>query len=178
MNTLKELIRIHDPTILLLLNNRMSGVPTDKVGNRIGFDGVLTSEAVGFKGGIWEVNRSEEDKWLFFAIYASPTPTNKEEPWNCLLNLNRNSNENKSLDERTWGSNDMRKMCKKFHDWVNEIQFIDLGYTASIKHLACNQSDHYPILLKSDGLSPRNQLNRLFFFEVMWLIHEEFLAAN
>ncbi|KAL8129303.1 hypothetical protein V2J09_018458 [Rumex salicifolius] len=107
--TLKEIVRIHDPTILVLVETRISGSQADKVCQGIGFDGILRAEAIGFSGGIsvlWrkaviqieevhvhrqavtvEVKRSGEDGWIFSAIYSSPTPHAREVLWNHLLNL-------------------------------------------------------------------------------------------
>ncbi|KAL8152132.1 hypothetical protein V2J09_021940 [Rumex salicifolius] len=101
MQTLREIIRIHDPTILVLVETRMSGPQADKVCGDIGFDGMTKAEAVGFRGGIWvlwrkqrvdlkeidvhqqvvtnKVTRKEEEQWFFSAIYASPQPASREE---------------------------------------------------------------------------------------------------
>ncbi|KAL8171428.1 hypothetical protein V2J09_023232 [Rumex salicifolius] len=49
--TLKELIRIHKPVILVLVETRLSGRQADKVCATIGFDGIVRVEAVGFCGG-------------------------------------------------------------------------------------------------------------------------------
>ncbi|KAL8150347.1 hypothetical protein V2J09_020155 [Rumex salicifolius] len=53
MITLKELIRIHNPAILVMVETRLSGRQADKVRDTIGFDGVARAEAIGFQGGIW-----------------------------------------------------------------------------------------------------------------------------
>ncbi|KAL8159829.1 hypothetical protein V2J09_001366 [Rumex salicifolius] len=109
MITLKELIRIHNPAILVLVETRLSGRQMDKIYDTLGFDGVARAEAVGFRGGIWvlwrkamvnlkqiathhqsvtvEVERNGEDNWLFSAIYASPSPQNMEELWTHLLGM-------------------------------------------------------------------------------------------
>ncbi|KAL8151163.1 hypothetical protein V2J09_020971 [Rumex salicifolius] len=110
MIKLKEHVRIHDPTILILLEKRMSGLQADKVCDTIGFEGRIRAEAAGFRGRIWvlwrkalvtvsevdvhhqavtfDVVRNGEDAWLMSAIYASPNPRNWEELWNCLLGIN------------------------------------------------------------------------------------------
>ncbi|KAL8128557.1 hypothetical protein V2J09_017712 [Rumex salicifolius] len=55
--SLKELIRMHDPPVLVLVETRISGVHIDKICQRIGFDGILRSKAIGFSGGIWILRR-------------------------------------------------------------------------------------------------------------------------
>ncbi|KAL8141278.1 hypothetical protein V2J09_007299 [Rumex salicifolius] len=109
MRTLKDIIRTHDPTILVLVETRLSGTQADKVCKEIGFDGIVRAEAVGFKGGIWflwrkdrvkltvqdmfhqavmlEVERAGEDSWVFSAIYASPQLNSRQELWDRLLGL-------------------------------------------------------------------------------------------
>ncbi|KAL8152224.1 hypothetical protein V2J09_009984 [Rumex salicifolius] len=109
MRTLKDIIRTHDPTILVLVETRLSGPQADKVCKEIGFDGIVRAQAVGFKGGIWvlwrkdrvkltvqdmfhqavtlEVERAGEDSWVFSAIYASPQLNSRQELWDRLLGL-------------------------------------------------------------------------------------------
>ncbi|KAL8153484.1 LOW QUALITY PROTEIN: hypothetical protein V2J09_011244 [Rumex salicifolius] len=235
MYTLKELIRTHNPAILVLVETRLSGPQADKVCKNIGYDGMVRVEAVGFKGGIWktaiiqlqqidvhhqvvtmEVCRSGDMKWIFSAIYADPIPTNREELWERLLSFNDSNsrpwllmgdfNETMSLDERTRDSDGMRRRCEKFHGWVDDMELLDLVFSvyldkrkrdyhknlcrldrslcniewreelpkASIKHLARNQLDHAPLLMKSSGFITFNPQNRPFRFQAAWMMHEEF----
>ncbi|KAL8161268.1 hypothetical protein V2J09_012757 [Rumex salicifolius] len=241
LHTLKEIIRVNDPAILVLVETRLSGVQADKFCDSIGFDGKTRAEAIGFRGGIWvfwrksivelkqidihqqvvslEVERSNEDRWLFSAIYASPNPANREELWNRLLNLKSfvdcpwllmgDFNETASLDERTGNSDGMRKRCDNFQSWIDGMKLIELGFSgpkftwsrgrdphtrtsarldrglcniewreayleASIRHLPMNQSDHAPLLLRSNGVSMRDPNNRPFRFQAAWMLHCEF----
>ncbi|KAL8151674.1 hypothetical protein V2J09_021482 [Rumex salicifolius] len=104
------------------------------------------AEVVGFRGGIWamwrkeivelvqvdiqqqvvslEVRRGNEDRWIFSAIYASPTPADREEVWNRLLDLKSSVNcpwllmgdydETASLEERIGSSDGMRRLSDQF----------------------------------------------------------------
>ncbi|KAL8129365.1 hypothetical protein V2J09_018520 [Rumex salicifolius] len=109
MITLKEIIRINNPTILVLVETRMSGDQVDKVCNRVGFDGIMRVEAIG-KAIVnlqqidihqqvitLEVCRNGEDSWLFSTVYASPSLTYR-----------------KSFEECTGNSGTMRCRCEKF----------------------------------------------------------------
>ncbi|KAL8152276.1 LOW QUALITY PROTEIN: hypothetical protein V2J09_010036 [Rumex salicifolius] len=111
-----------------------SGRQANKVCMKIGFDGLIRSEAVGFSGGIWhrdrvslvdvdahdqvilfKVNGVGLSEWILSAIYASPNPTCREELWSRLLNFSASNNlpwmmigdfnETRCLEERT-GSSD------------------------------------------------------------------------
>ncbi|KAL8143889.1 hypothetical protein V2J09_016921 [Rumex salicifolius] len=109
LHCLKDLIRMHDPTILVLLETRISGTQADKVCAQIGSDSLIRSEASGFSGGIWvlwrndrvfvsevdvqvqavtlKVRRTGEHIWLFSAIYANPKPAMREYLWHHLLEV-------------------------------------------------------------------------------------------
>ncbi|KAL8152326.1 hypothetical protein V2J09_010086 [Rumex salicifolius] len=154
LRSLKDLIRTHDPSILVLLETRLSGDRADKVCHAIGFDGVCRSKAIGFRGGIWilwrtsRVQLEEVDvhgqvvtKWLFSAIYASLAPQSREELWRRLLEFNNpemfpwllmgDFNETKNLEEPTGTSDEMRRRCSKFNSWIDEMCMMELGYSGA-----------------------------------------------
>ncbi|KAL8167282.1 LOW QUALITY PROTEIN: hypothetical protein V2J09_008781 [Rumex salicifolius] len=160
VNTLKELIRIHDPTILVLVETRLSGIQADKVCKNIGFDGMTRVEAVQFQGGIWvlwrksvvdlnlidthhqavtmKLCRSGEDAWLFSAIYESLTPATREELWNRLLNLSSSNCKpwllmgdfNKTLSLEE-RTGDFEHVPSIFSNWVDNIELLDLGFSGA-----------------------------------------------
>lgn len=53
LNSIRDLIRTHDPRVIALIEPRISGEGAARVCNNIGFDGCLKTEAEGFAGGIW-----------------------------------------------------------------------------------------------------------------------------
>lgn len=91
--TVKEIIRINQPTMVVLVETHLSGEQADRVCDRIGFSGKMRVDAQGYSGGIWmfwkveeisvtsygshsqhltlEVKKVGEDPWLFSAVYAS-----------------------------------------------------------------------------------------------------------
>ncbi|KAL8152729.1 LOW QUALITY PROTEIN: hypothetical protein V2J09_010489 [Rumex salicifolius] len=107
LHSLKDIIRMNDPTILVLLETRISRSLVEKVCSQIGFDSLIRSEASEFSGGIWvlwhndrvvvtevevqnqmvtlEIRRAGKHVWLFSAIYANPKPAMKEILWKKLL---------------------------------------------------------------------------------------------
>ncbi|KAJ8429057.1 hypothetical protein Cgig2_025046 [Carnegiea gigantea] len=102
-NTLAELLRRYDPSILALVETKISGTLTDDVCRRLKFDGLYRMEAQGFRGGIWvlwkidiidlkliksdiqfvtmEVTQTGIQPWLFTAIYASPNEKLRQGLW-------------------------------------------------------------------------------------------------
>ena len=112
--TVKEIIRINRPTMVVLVETHLSGEQADKVCDRIGFSGKMRVDAQGFSGGIWmfwkaeeisvvtygshsqhltvEIKKVGEDPWLFSAVYASPDSSLRRELWSELDNVKRNYN--------------------------------------------------------------------------------------
>ena len=91
--TTKDIIRIHKPTILGLLETRVSGEKADTVCRKLGFDYWVRVEALGFSGGIWvlwkecmkvdilkthpqfihmQIDTEGGRDWLFSMVYGSP----------------------------------------------------------------------------------------------------------
>ncbi|KAL8158974.1 hypothetical protein V2J09_000511 [Rumex salicifolius] len=124
----KELIWIHDSAILVLI----SGAQADRVCAALGFDGIVRSEAVGFRGGIWvlwhhsrvwidqidmhvqvvtlQVSRTGEAKWLLSSIYASPRLENRDELWSRLIDFDRL---NQCLWLLIWDFNETRLLSER-----------------------------------------------------------------
>lgn len=108
---IRDLVRINQPTMLVLVETHLSGEQADNVCNRIGFSGKFRVEAQGFAGGIWmfwkaeeiivssygsnsqhltvEIKKTGDDGWLFSAVYASPDSTMKRELWSELEHIRR-----------------------------------------------------------------------------------------
>lgn len=53
LRSMKELMRIHHPHILVILEPKTSGLEADEACHRIGKKDWVRSEARGFSGGIW-----------------------------------------------------------------------------------------------------------------------------
>ena len=91
--TMKDLLRIHRPEILGLLEMKVSGFKADDICNKLGFDYWVRVEALGFNGGIWilwkdcyhvdvlkthpqfihlKVSRDGNQQWLLSVVYGSP----------------------------------------------------------------------------------------------------------
>lgn len=93
MNVLKKHIRLHQPTILALVETHIASSRAQNVYNIIGFRGCFRVEAQGFQGGIWvlwrledievniirhhgqygtmEVKKRRRTSWLLTVVYAS-----------------------------------------------------------------------------------------------------------
>jgi len=104
--TLKELIHKYDPTIVALVEIKISGQQAEEVCAKIGFESQFRIEAQGFSGGIWlfwksqlvqvqiidsdnqfvsmEVTVNNLPTWIFTAVYASPHETLRRSFWHQM----------------------------------------------------------------------------------------------
>jgi len=103
LNNMFEYIRIHKPSIIVLLKTHISGGKADEFCHKLGFQGCFRVEAQGFVGGIWllwyvaevqlklikshtqyvtmEVHRRGLQPWIFTSIYASPSLYIRDQLW-------------------------------------------------------------------------------------------------
>ncbi|XP_021768668.1 uncharacterized protein LOC110732977 [Chenopodium quinoa] len=111
ITVLKDLVRIHQPNVLTLVETHMGGEQAVMIASILGYgyDGHSRVDALGFSGGIWvywksnrvnvspslkhnqhitmEISRVGAMPWYFSAIYASPNPMKKKELWEELKNI-------------------------------------------------------------------------------------------
>uniref|UniRef100_A0A803MGT1 Endonuclease/exonuclease/phosphatase domain-containing protein n=1 Tax=Chenopodium quinoa TaxID=63459 RepID=A0A803MGT1_CHEQI len=106
LTIIRELVRIHKPSMLVLVETHISGENSQQVCYKINFSGKTRVDAQGFAGGIWlfwreeevsvttfdsntqhltvEIRRVGDDPWLFSAIYASPDSNLRRQLWSEL----------------------------------------------------------------------------------------------
>ena len=103
----RELVRIHDPAILIVMETRVGGDRAKEITDELPFDRVIHTDTIGFAGGLWllwnedrvdisqlanteqEIHvivkvRSSNLNWLLFAIYASPRCAERQVVWSNL----------------------------------------------------------------------------------------------
>ena len=103
----RELIRIHNPTILVLMETKVGGEQAKEITDRLPFDGVIHTDTIGYAGGLWMLWNSDKVEvkplssteqeihamvkvmnsnfsWLFTTIYASPRSVERHILWNNL----------------------------------------------------------------------------------------------
>ena len=103
----RELVRNHNPAILVVMETQVGGDRAKEITNRLLFDGAILADTVGFAGGIWLLwnsNRVEvvhlasteqeihvEVKvlhsnlsWIFTTVYASPRIVERQVLWENL----------------------------------------------------------------------------------------------
>ena len=106
----RELIRLHNPSIVILLETHTQYSTVENFWDGLGFRPIAIEEARGFSGGIWVLSRdstaqftvidsttqaisirlgSAGGDWICTAIYASPTPTIRARLWEYLVDLRR-----------------------------------------------------------------------------------------
>ena len=49
----RELIRCHNPAILVVMETRIEGDRAREITDRLPFDGAIHMETIGYKGGLW-----------------------------------------------------------------------------------------------------------------------------
>lgn len=102
---LKDMIKIHKPDILGLLETRVSGTKADDICNKLGFDDWVRVEALGFSGGIWvlwrnsthinvlkthlqfvllQVRENNLMQWNLAIVYGSPSSSLRKRLWKDL----------------------------------------------------------------------------------------------
>ncbi|OMO49899.1 Endonuclease/exonuclease/phosphatase [Corchorus capsularis] len=102
---MKDLIRQHQPSIVGIMETRISQEKAEKVVRKIELPKCHIVEGLGFVGGIWllwddkkvdvQIDDSmfqaitisvkqDNNEWNFTTVYGSPAPTNREELWRYL----------------------------------------------------------------------------------------------
>ncbi|XP_075499925.1 uncharacterized protein LOC142538495 [Primulina tabacum] len=108
---LKDLIKRNSPSILGLLEPRVSGSHADDICKKMGYSNWLRVEAVGFSGGIWifwkedihleivyshpqfvlaRVEGNNRIPWFLSIVYGSPNATLRKRLWQDLTKENLN----------------------------------------------------------------------------------------
>ncbi|KAL8167004.1 hypothetical protein V2J09_008503 [Rumex salicifolius] len=129
LNTLKDLIIMHDPAILVLLKTRISGEQADKVCEKIGFDGILPSEAMGFKGSVWILWKGDQVSITEIDVQQQFISISMERVGEAAFIEGGFMAETKSLDERTVRPDALRRRCEKFNHWIKEMGFLDMSFS-------------------------------------------------
>ena len=106
----RELIRCHNPTILVVMETRIGGERAREITDRLPFDDAIHTETIGYVGGLWllwnsnrvEITtlantkqkihtvvkvRNSNSSWLFTATYASPRTAEKHVLWENLIKV-------------------------------------------------------------------------------------------
>ena len=106
LNILREHIRMHKPSVIGLVETRISGRKAQEVCDKIGFTNCFRVVAQGFQGGIWvlwnsheivvevvfshdqfvtvEITPPNNRRWFLTVVYASPHAHMRETLWQEL----------------------------------------------------------------------------------------------
>lgn len=107
-NNVKDLVRIHNPVILILMETKSSGDRASRIANRLPFNGVIFANTIGLSRGLWllwdsshvvitELASTEQEihalviptyassPWLLSAVYASPRFVERCLLWENLM---------------------------------------------------------------------------------------------
>ena len=103
----RDLVRIHNLTILVVMETKIGGDRAREISDRLPFNGAIHTETIGLAGGLWMFWNSNQVEvtflasteqeiyttikvknsdycWLFTAIYASPRSAERHVLWNNL----------------------------------------------------------------------------------------------
>lgn len=111
VRTIKEMVRLHKPHILGLLEPKISGSKANEVCKQLGFEDWVRVEALGFSGGIWvlwrntikvkilkthtqfillQVTEGTQQPWCLAVVYGSPAHDLRKRLWSDLRKENLN----------------------------------------------------------------------------------------
>lgn len=106
LRVIMDLLRVHRPRILALLEPRISGDQTNGICRKVGFDNWVQVEAVGFSDGIWifwmdgymvdilfthpqfialKVCYGGSEPWFLTVVYGSPNAALRKRLWEDLV---------------------------------------------------------------------------------------------
>ena len=94
----RELVRNHNPTILVIMETKWGGEKAKGITDRLPFDGAIHTETIGYAGGLWllwnsdlvevvQLANTEQEihvevkvlasnlSWILFVAYSSPRST-------------------------------------------------------------------------------------------------------
>ena len=106
----RDLVRTHNPSILVVMETRIGGDRAKEIINRLPFDGFIYTNTLGFAGGIWLLWNSDRVEvvslatteqeihaevkvlpsnlaWIFTAVYASPRIAERRVLWDNLAKV-------------------------------------------------------------------------------------------
>ena len=106
----RDLVRTHNPSILVVMETRVGGDRAKEIINRLPFDGFIYTDTLGFAGGIWLLWNSDRVEvvplatteqeihaevkvlpsnlaWIFTAVYASPRIVERRVLWDNLAKV-------------------------------------------------------------------------------------------
>lgn len=155
---LKEILRVHRPALVILLEPRINGDSANAVCRRmLGKTRWVRSEATGFSGGVWMLWDKDEfslelkyhdKKFLYFwvrsregleweltAVYAYHNPSIRKFLWGKLSEVKISrpwvlaGDFNCVLMEEECSSNNGASSC--FRSWVEENCLLDVGFIGS-----------------------------------------------
>ncbi|OMO65780.1 reverse transcriptase [Corchorus capsularis] len=114
LRNIRELIRSHRPSLVGIMETRVSNERADDIIRRVGYQNSTRVDGLGFADGIWllwneeEVDvtvehsnfqsitvniRRKEGNLRLTTVYGSPTPSNREQLWDTLKELGESSND-------------------------------------------------------------------------------------
>lgn len=153
-----ELLRVHRPDILILIEPKISGEIATKVCKKLKKIHWILSEADGFSSGVWvlwdeddiqvspryihhqfihmSIVSGDQQRWELTALYASPQASSRRQLWSALDQIAVNGawalieDFNCVLRVEEWSSGN--GVSSSFIDWAERTGLIDLGFSGPV----------------------------------------------
>ncbi|KAF7803052.1 reverse transcriptase [Senna tora] len=170
----RDMVNLHHPSVVILTETRLSGARADSVIPTLGFDSFIKVDAMGFAGGIWVLWHSHlinvnalgssfqeihcllkvnNLSFLLTAIYASPSPENRNILWNSLSYFSTlhsvpwllmgDFNDYSNSSEKFGGRPPDLKRMENFNSFLNNCNLLDLGFVGPLfTWTNCQQDGH------------------------------------
>ncbi|KAL0017636.1 hypothetical protein SO802_004705 [Lithocarpus litseifolius] len=174
------------PSIMVITETRVGGDRAEGIIDGLPFDGFITTDTIGYAGGLWVLWNKEE---VDISLLAST-----EQEIHAIVKFGGNQvNINRALEFKA-----VLDSCNFVnlgfvgpkYTWTNKRQLADLILEridrcfanplwrvlypeAVVTHLPRIYSDHHPVLIKLCKPNP-DRANRPFRFQSMWLLHPDF----
>ncbi|KAL9243847.1 hypothetical protein vseg_017686 [Gypsophila vaccaria] len=156
---LQDLVGLHKPNIVALLEPKISGHRAHRVIESRGFSRSIRVEAEDFSGGIWLLWNEEEVQitllssgkqvinvlvhedpiWLLSIIYASPQRATRELLWKAFAEVlptheypwlvMGDFNQIESIDDKMGGSQTYTRDMEAFASWMECCGLVDMGFS-------------------------------------------------
>ncbi|XP_030931176.1 uncharacterized protein LOC115957080 [Quercus lobata] len=179
--------------MVIIIETRIGGSRAKDITDTLPFDGAITTDTIGYAGGLWLLWKSDEvevtqlaktEQEIHVVIKCGGNPVNMSRALlfkDCLdscgmLDMGFHGARYTWVNKQDEGFFIQERLDRAFANCV----WSNLYPEATVRHLTRIHSDHCPILLSLEN-TPELQLPRPFRFQPMWMSHplfEKLLSDN
>ncbi|XP_028120068.1 uncharacterized protein LOC114317531 [Camellia sinensis] len=192
---LVEILRSHKLEILILMETKITFSKMDNFFTHLGFTASTIVDPIDRVGGIWllwdttqvnvrassvgpqvihaTVHKEDYKEWVLAVVYASPNPLLRANLWNELDEVADSMDKSCSGPRMTWTNNrqGLANTVERLDGVLCNEDWRTMFPEATVKVLPRTYSDHFPLVVFTQGMHSLNPLNRPFRFEAAWMSH-------